>query len=1174
MKTHSRFFVVLLTAFAFCSSCKKQDHTLFRLLQQVETGVGFNNLIVDTDSFNILTYEYIYNGGGVGVGDFNNDGLSDLFFTGNQVSNRLYLNQGNFKFQDVTHVASVNVQGRWNSGLAVVDINNDGWQDIYVCATAQIDPELRRNMLFVNQGLNQDGIPTFKEMAAHFNLDFNGHSIMPAFFDYDKDGDLDLYILVNVKLNNVPTNFRAKITDGSSANNDRLFRNEGNGTFTDVSMEAGIRYEGFGLGLAIQDLNNDTWPDIYVSNDYLSNDIIYINKQDGTFENQTESLLGHQSQFSMGNDVGDINNDALPDIITLDMLPENSERKKTTIGNKSYQTYVNNEDFSYQYQYVRNMLHLNNGAATGIKFSEIGQLAGVHQTEWSWSPLFADFDNDGWRDLAITNGFPKDITDKDFANYRSELMNLASPGYLVDSIPVVKIPNYGFKNNGDLTFTDASAVWGLNQPSFSNGAAFADLDNDGDLDYVVNNINAPAFVYENTLRDSKKTELSAPAYLRIRLQGPAQNRDGFGTKLTIYLPDRTKQFHEHYTQRGYLSSVEPIVHFGLGANQVADSLHVVWPDGKQQKFNRVNANQLLTVSYADAKDLPFYASTSSVKMVSPFEKESQLSFLHVQKDLIDFNVQRTIPHKFSQFGPALTVGDINGDEREDILVGGSPGAPSYYFIQRANGTFAQSELMPAAALVEDTGLLLFDCDGDGDLDLYTARGGFELQADHESYRHTLYVNDGKGRLSPADKLPAITTSAAVVRASDVDSDGDLDLFVGGRVVPGQYPLPPASYLLKNENGTFVDATETWCAPLRNLGMITDALWSDVDNDGKMDLVVTGELMAISVFRNSGNGLQPLATGLESSKGWWNSLAAGDFDGDGDTDFLAGNLGKNNPYQVDALKPVVVFAKDLDKNGSIEALTFCYSKMLDGSEQLCPLHFWDELNQQSPRFRRQFSRYKHFAKATFETLLSKEDKEGALMLEANMPNSSYVENLGGGKFRLTSLPMHAQVAPVNGILSDDVNGDGHPDGILIGNNFGNEVFIGRMDAFTGLILLGDGKGNFSVVPSAKSGFYVPNDAKALVRLTDPVKDLLIASQNRDSLRVFATRPASKKIFSPETLDTYAFLYFADGRKQKVEFYYGSGYLSQSSRRLRIPVGVRELEVFNSRGQSRKIAVETL
>ncbi|MBX2896213.1 MAG: VCBS repeat-containing protein [Cyclobacteriaceae bacterium] len=1167
MKTAAISTIVLFVLCVVACKEKKED-TLFKLLDEDFTGIDFNNKIFESDSFNILTYEYIYNGGGVAAADFNNDSFIDLLFTGNQVSNRLYLGKGNMKFTDATQASGLFSESKWSSGVSVVDINNDGLLDVYVCATAHPSEELRKNMLFINKGIDSNGIPVFVDEAKAYGLDFNGHSITSAFFDYDKDGDLDVYILVNVKLNNVPTTFRAKIEDGSSANNDRLFRNEGNGKFTDVTLESGIRYEGFGLGLAIQDFNDDEWPDIYVSNDYLSNDILYLNNTNGTFTNATSQLLGHQSQFSMGNDVADINNDAQPDIITLDMLPENSERKKTTIGNKSYQNNINNDTYKYQYQYVRNMLQLNNGVKSGIKFSEVGQFSGVYQTEWSWSPLFADFDNDGYRDLVITNGFPKDITDKDFANYRAQLINIAPPGFLVDSIPIVKIPNYAFRNNGDLTFEDVSALWGLNQASFSNGAVFADLDNDGDLDYVVNNINGAAFVYENQL--NKKTEPTASNFLRIEFDGPKHNLNGLGTKVYVYA-NGLLQYHEHYPYRGYLSSVEGTAHFGLGTSVSADSIKVIWPDGSEQILRSVPANQELIVHHQDAT--PKRAQPhSNNHLVTEASVESGIQYKHSQTDIIDFNIQRTIPHKFSQFGPALAVGDVNGDGRDDIYISGATNRSGQFFIQGGNGKFkAGQKINGSNEFTEESTALLFDFDNDGDQDLYLGKGGFELE-EGTAYQPNLYINNKGNFMLSNGLLPEINISTSCVRAADFDRDGDLDLFIGGRVIPGKYPLPPRSYLLRNENGKYVDVTEAVCPQLVSLGLVTDAIWSDYDNDGTPDLIVVGELMSVTLLKNTSGKLSRINSGLDNYVGWWNSIVGADFDQDGDIDYVVGNLGLNNSYKVSDNRPMRVFAKDLDSNGSIEALMFCYSKMADGTEQLCPIHFWDELNQQSPRFRRQFTKYKHFSKSTWETLLSAEDKKDAYIKDVNYTASAYIENLGNGNFKLDALPVETQLAPVNGILATDINGDSWLDILLIGNDYGNEVFIGRHDALTGVALLNNKQGRFTVEQTSNSGFYVPNDAKALVQLSRPSGDLIVASQNQDSLKVFSNRQQISSVFKPEPLDEYAILSFKDGGKRKYEFYYGAGFHAQSTRNLNIPAQVVELVVFNSKGEGRKIVLK--
>lgn len=1175
MKRNLPASLLALSLLTVAVSCHREPRTLFRLLEENYTGIHFANTIEESDTFNILTEEYIYNGGGVGVADFNNDGLQDLFFTGNMVSNRLYVNKGELRFEDITDKANLNTKGTWSSGVAVADVNGDGLVDIYVCATMLPDASKRHNLLYINQGTDSKGVPTFTEQAADYGLDDDSYSMMAGFFDYDKDGDLDVYILVNQRLTGVPTNYRKKMEDGSSPNNDKLYRNNGDNTFTDVSAEAGINIEGFGLGLSIADFNNDGWQDLYISNDFLSNDVLYINNQDGTFTNRSRQFISHQSQFSMGNDAADVNNDGLSDIITLDMLPETNHRKKTTIGGTSYQTYINNEKYGYEYQYVRNMLHINRGLQGGVGFSEVGQLAGIYQTEWSWSPLFADFDNDGRRDLVVTNGFPRDITDKDFAKFRAEVSNLAGPELMVDSIPVIRISNYAYRNNGDLTFTDVSKEWGFDHPCFSNGAAFADLDNDGDLDYVINNINDPAFVYENTLY-SPSSRPDSVHYLMVKLKGPKVNPTGLGAKVMI-MGKGKEQFHDHNVYRGYLSSVYPVIHFGLGKDALVDTLMVLWPDGKGQVITNVDADQQIEVSYQDAVSQPpvLFNTNASNRFLNEVSNQRGLAYRHDEADKIDYNYQRTLPHKFSQAGPGVAVGDVNGDGLEDIVLGGSALNPTTIFLQDTQGRFTRNDraFSDENKVNEDQGLLLFDADGDGDLDLYAVSGSMEYLESAPQYQDRLYTNNGRGKFTFApDALPELRTSGSCVRAADFDGDGDLDLFVGGRVVPLKYPFPPESFLLRNDDGRFTDITASFSPDLSRVGMVTDALWSDVDNDGDADLIVVGEFMSPTLFINTGQILRRAEnTGLENYRGWWNSITAADFDHDGDIDYVVGNYGLNNSYCATPEYPLEVFAKDFDNNGSVDAILACYLKeSLQNPEgkKLYPVHFWDELISQSPKYRRRFASYDEYGRTTMAALMAKEDTSGMVKLNANFMESAYVENLGNFQFRVSALPMVAQVAPVNGMAVEDIDRDGNSDLLLIGNDFGNEVFVGKMDAFTGLVLLGDGAGNFRPVNSAASGFHVSGDAKALAKLVAADGDILfVATQNKDSLRVFEQPKDNSTWFTPRATDAWAELVYQDGRKEKVELRYGAGYLSQSTRRLRIPNDVTQVTVFDSQGNSR-------
>ncbi|WP_165748207.1 VCBS repeat-containing protein [Cellulophaga sp. Z1A5H] len=1096
---------ISIIIFSIISSCGKKDDTLFSKISSNHSGITFNNKIVETDSFNIINNEYIFNGGGVAVGDFNNDGLPDLFFSGNQQANKLYLNKGDLKFTDVSKESGIEAKENWNTGVALVDINNDGLLDLYVCS-AMLSDEKKKNKLFINQGLNKNGIPTFKEKASEYGISGNENSMNATFFDYDKDGLLDLYVLNNVDIHILPSNYRKKIIDGSSLSNDKLYHNNGNGTFTDVTLEAGITIEGYGLGLAIADLNYDGWPDIYVSNDYLSNDILYFNNQDGTFSNQIKEVIKHQSKFSMGSDISDFNNDGYLDIITLDMLGETNQRLKTTIDKNKYTNYILNDKFDYEYQYSRNMLQKGNGP--GIPYSEIGLMAGVSKTDWSWSPLFADMDNDGFKDLLITNGFPRDITDLDFRDFKFNVSRYLSNGQILDSIPEIKTPNYAYKYDGESRFIDVGEEWGLNIPSFSNGAAYADLDNDGDLDYIVNNINDEAFLFENN--STKKNN-----YIQVALIGPKTNKLGIGSKVVVRFENELFQYQEHYLSRGYMSSVDSKMHFGLGAEKIIKDIEVLWADGKFEKLSNVNANQKIEFNYNNAHlprteelSFPFIAKKSK-SLLTDITNKTNINYKHEELDIIDFNAQRILPHKLTQNGPCLASGDLNGDGLEDFIIGSSSGFSPQLFFQQKEGNFIQKNLFndDENKNFEEESIAFFDLDNDGDLDIYLVSGSNEFMLDDSFYEDRLLINDGKGNFTLAlDKMPKISSSGAIVSVNDFDNDGYVDLFIGGRTPFAQYPIADKSFLLKNNKGKLEDVTDSYAPELRNIGMVTSATWDDIDLDGTKDLILAGEFMPITIFKNDTKSLKKMTnTGVDNLIGWWETISGADFDNDGDIDFIVGNMGANNFYQPSKERPITLISKDFDKNGTIDPVMFAYFKNSydDKNFKSFPVNFWGDLYSQSTIFRSKFNSYKEYALATEKTIFSKEELEGATTLIGNYDRSIYLENLGNGKFKYTQLPWEAQIAPINSILNLDYNDDGNLDLLLVGNDFGNEVFIGRYDALNGCLLEGDGKGNFKTIKTSESGFLVSGDAKHMIKVKHAKEKnpYIIVSQNRDSLKIF-------------------------------------------------------------------------
>ena len=1097
-KISSLIFLLIISI-----NCSK-NNKLFNKLPSKQTNIFFNNTIIENDTLNILNEEYVFNGGGVVAIDFNNDGLKDLFFSGNQKTNKLYLNKGNFKFKDVSSVSKIEAKDKWSTGITYSDINNDGLIDIYVCAAMK--EENRNNMMFINKGIDKNtGEIIFQEMAKEYGIDDSGNSMGAVFFDYNKDGFMDLYVLNNEQNKSIPTNFRTKIIDGSAVSNDKLYKNNGDGTFTDVTIEAGITIEGFGLGVALADINFDGWPDIFIGNDYTTNDLLYINNKDGTFSNQISKFIKHQSMFSMGVDISDFNNDGYQDIISLDMLGESNYRKKTTISFSSYEPVILTKRFGYETQHIRNMLHLGNGAED--PFSEIGLLSNIYQTDWSWSPLFFDADNDGLRDLFITNGFPRDITDKDFSDFRFQVHRFASNNVLFDSIPVIKQSNYSFINNGDLTFSDTSVSWGIDTPSFSNGAAFSDLDNDGDLDYIVNNINDKAFIFEN-----KTEKLNKNNFVQIDLIGPKTNITGIGTKVVIRYINNQFQFHENYHTRGYMSAVDNTIHFGLGSNNKIKSVEVLWPDGNYQKIKNVELNKKIEVFYdnslsIDKNSLNFPLVKNKAKtLLKEVSNEKKLNYTHKQIDKFDFNIQRLIPRKISENSPKIIKGDLNNDKIEDILIIDELEAPKFYLLSK-NGKFKEQKINIEGPTknFQISDIAIIDIDYDKDLDLIVLSNVSDFKGNKFNGENKFYLNDGKGnfKLNNDFSNKEIIEQGKVLRFNDFDKDGDMDLFILGKTHLSKYPISSKNQLLENKNGVFIDVSELYLSEIENIGIPKDAAWADFNNDGFDDLILINEFSPIQILINNNKSFKKLNnSGLEKYSGWWESIKIIDNDKDGDLDFFVGNLGSNNQFNISDKTPLSIFVKDFDNNGSIDPVIFSYSKNTEGELKQFPVTFWNNMKSQSPLFRQKFNYYKQYARADIDKFFSEKELVGVKKWIVNYDKSAYVENLGNGKFSFHSLPIEAQFAPVYDFEITDLNNDNINDLLLIGNDYGNEPFIGPYDALCGLILLGVEKNEFEPVSHDKSGFCVPGNARSIEKIKkNNGENLFLVSQNSGKLLIF-------------------------------------------------------------------------
>ncbi len=1110
-----------------------QSSTLFTLLPPSETGIEFRNDIKDTKDRSILIYSNYYGGGGVGIGDVNNDGLPDIFFAGNLVGDRLYLNRGNLKFEEVTQQAGILDNGGWSSGILFGDVNQDGYQDIYV--TRELydhQPELRKNKLYINT-FGKTGKVGFEEASAEYGVDNGERTRHATFLDYDQDGDLDLFLL-----NQPPNPGDYSSFYGTELMQDkyspRLLENQ-SGQFADVTEAAGLLKPGFANSVSASDLNGDGWTDLYVSNDFEAPDFIYFNNGDGTFSEGAQDVTRHISFYSMGVDAGDINNDGLLDVIVADMVAEDNYRLKANMSGMNPSAFWDVVDDGGHYQYMFNTLHLNtklpantsftgqHAETNGGYFRDVAQIAGVASTDWSWSTLFADLDNDGWKDLHITNGLLRDIRNSDASKKFAKYVESAISAYLaknpnpegisiwdiadineaLELTPSVPLMNYAYRNQGTtgaapLTFEKVNQEWGFEQETFSNGSAYADLDNDGDLNLVINNVNAEAMVYRNNAQ-----EILDNHYLRVNPVADDPAVTNLGIKIWAETDEGT-QFFETTSVRGMYSTSESAVHMGLGSQTSVDRLRVRWPDGREQLLENISADQTIQVRYTDAQTVDQRTPQNRDEMQPLFTNatdQQSPAIQHKENDFDDFEKQVLLPHRMSDLGPALGTGDVNGDGQDDFYLGGAAGQPGQLFIQQNDGTFIASsqEAWQANAPSEDMGSIFFDADGDGDQDLYVVSGGNEFAPQSSEYQDRLYLNDGNGSFTQAvDALPVILNSGSKVYSEDIDQDGDLDLFVAGRHVPWSYPEPSSSSLLLNENGKFTDVSDRLCSELENIGMVNDAAWVDFSGDGRKDLVLAGEWMPITLLQNEGDHFTNVTAdyGLDKSTGWWFSVAAADMDGDGDQDLIAGNLGLNYKYQASEEEPFEVFYYDFDENGSKDVVLAYYNFGIQ-----YPLRGRSCSSQQVPMIQDKFKSYELFASADLVDVYEEDNLEESLNYQANTFASVYLENTGNGSFKQHTLPAEAQFSSVNDIIIADYNQDQNLDILLAGNLYGAEIETARNDAGVGLVLLGNGQGEFQSLTPEESGFFVPSDVKSMEVVRGDQGTQILVGINNEPLQIF-------------------------------------------------------------------------